>query len=240
LNETATHPYPILQPDHPKSLGDANERARRRMLLDATHVLPLVSYGARLAERIGKAVPAVDPLDGGVAARLLILLETPGPKVLGTGFVSRDNPDGTAANMFRFLDRARIARADTVIWNIVPWLIQIPGERNRNPTRAEVAEGLAHLPDFLDLLPCLELAVVAGRKAETALGLLESRAILCLTMPHPSPTFVCTSPEVALRISACLGIAGERLALTRNSAPSMKALPKSILPYSDTGRRTGG
>ena len=143
------------------------------MLLDAAHILPLVSYGARLAERIGKAVPAIDPLDGGVAARLLILLETPGPKVLGTGFVSRDNPDGTAANMFRFLDRARIARADTVIWNIVPWLIQITGERNRNPTRAEVAEGLANLPDFLDLLPCLELAVVAGRKAEAALGLLE-------------------------------------------------------------------
>ena len=60
-----------------------------------------------LRSGLGKAVPDVDPLDGGVNARLLILLETPGPRVLGTGFVSRDNPDGTAANMFRFLTQRR-------------------------------------------------------------------------------------------------------------------------------------
>jgi uracil-DNA glycosylase len=193
---------------------------RRQSLLGEDHVAPLVAYAAQLAERTGRAVPAFDPLDGGVNARLLILLETPGPRVLGTGFVSRDNPSGTAANMFRFLTNAGIARADTVIWNIVPWLIQTLGERNRNPSRLEVAEGLAHLPDFLDLLPRLELAVLAGRKAEAALGLLEAREIPCLTMPHPSPTYVCTSPDVALRISVCLGKASERLAVTRNSAMS--------------------
>jgi uracil-DNA glycosylase len=193
---------------------------RRQSLLGEDHVAPLVAYAAQLAERTGRAVPAFDPLDGGVNARLLILLETPGPRVLGTGFVSRDNPSGTSANMFRFLTQAGIARSDTVIWNIVPWLIQTPGERNRNPSRLEVAEGLAHLPDFLDLLPRLELAVLAGRKAEAAMGLLKARAIPCLTMPHPSPTYVCTSPDVALRISACLGKASERLAVTRNSAMS--------------------
>jgi hypothetical protein len=200
-----------IYPDYPKALRDADERARRQALLGEDHVAPLVAYSARLAERIGKTVPVVDPLDGGVNARLLILLETPGPRVLGTGFVSRDNPSGTAANMFRFLTNAGIARDDTVIWNIVPWLIQTLGERNRNPSRGEVAEGLAHLPDFLDLLPRLELAVLAGRKAEAALGLLEARAIPCLTMPHPSPTYVCTSPDVALRISACLGKASKSL-----------------------------
>ena len=207
-----------LHPEHPKTLRNPEERARRQALLGEDHVAPLVAYAAQLAERTGKAVPTVDPLDGGVNARLLILLETPGPRVLGTGLVSRDNPSGTSANMFRFLTNAGIARADTVIWNIVPWLIQTAGERNRNPSRLEVAEGLAHLPDFLDLLPRLELAVLAGRKAEAALGLLEARALPCLTMPHPSPTYVCTSPDVALRISACLGKASERLAVTRNSA----------------------
>ena len=208
MNETATYSYP----SQPKALREAPERARRRTLLDAPHIAPLAAYGALLAERLGKAVPDADPLDGGIDARLLILLETPGPKVLGTGFVSRDNPDGTAANLFRFLAQAGIARTDTVIWNIVPWLIQMAGERNHNPTRTEVAEGLCHLPDFLDLLPRLELAVVAGRKAEAAVDLLETRKIPCLTMPQPSPTYVCTSPDVALRISVCLGKASERLA----------------------------
>jgi hypothetical protein len=199
-------------PEHPKTLRNPEERARRQSLLGEDHVAPLAAYAAQLAERTGKAVPMVDPLDGGVNARLLILLETPGPRVLGTGFVSRDNPSGTSANMFRFLNNAGIARADTVIWNIVPWLIQTLGERNRNPSRLEVTEGLAHLPDFLDLLPRLELAVLAGRKAEATLGLLAAREIPCLTMPHPSPTYVCTSPDVALRISACLEKASERLA----------------------------
>jgi hypothetical protein len=217
LNGTVT----TLHPEHPKALRNAAERARRQALLGEDHVAPLVAYAAQLAERIGKAVPTVDPLDGGVNARMLILLETPGPRVLGTGLVSRDNPSGTSANMFRFLTNAGIARADTVIWNIVPWLIQTAGERNRNLSRLEVEEGLAHLPDFLDLLPRLELAVLAGRKAEAALGLLEARALPCLTMPHPSPTYVCTSPDVALRISACLGKASKRLDVTRDSGMSL-------------------
>lgn len=185
------------------------------MLVDGPHVRPLTRYARDLAARMGSPVPLADPLDGGVAARLLILLETPGPRMLTTGFVSRDNPTGTAANLFRFLERAGISREETVIWNIVPWLIQVPGTPNRNPTRAQVAEGLLHLPGFLDLLPRLELAVTAGRKAEAARGLLEARNVPCLAMPHPSPTYVCTSPDVARRISACLEEAAERLAARR-------------------------
>eukprot|EP01046_Picozoa_sp_COSAG06_P083618 COSAG06_NODE_30503_length_538_cov_0.355353_1_plen_129_part_10 len=68
-------------------------------------------------------VPAPDPLDGGVGARMLLLLETPGPAVLRTGFVTRDSANGTAANLFRFLAEAGLSRADTLIWNAVPWLI---------------------------------------------------------------------------------------------------------------------
>jgi uracil-DNA glycosylase len=79
LNETAPTPHP----EYPKALRDADERARRQALLGDDHVAPLVAYGTQLAERTGKAVPVVDPLDGGVNARLLILLETPGPRGLG-------------------------------------------------------------------------------------------------------------------------------------------------------------
>ena len=205
----------LPQVSHPKALRDPGELVWRRTLVEGDHVRPLTRYARDLATRMGSPVPLADPLDGGVTARLLILLETPGPRMLTTGFVSRDNPTGTAANLYRFLDRAGIARGDTVIWNIVPWLIQVPGTPNRNPTRAQVAEGLLHLPEFLDLLPNLELAVTAGRKAEAARDLLEARDIPCLAMPHPSPTYVCTSPDVARRIAACLETAAERLAARR-------------------------
>ncbi|EWY36564.1 hypothetical protein N825_26370 [Skermanella stibiiresistens SB22] len=198
-----------------KSLRDPVEVTRRRGLIDGAHVAPLVLYARDLAERVGSAVPLADPLDGGAEARMLILLETPGPRMLGTGFVSRDNPTGTAANLFRFLEQAGIPRLETVIWNIVPWTIQVPGMPNRNPSRLDVAHGLRHLPAFLDLLPRLELAVTAGRKAEAAMPLLEERRVPSLAMPHPSPTYVCTSPDVPRRIAACLAQAAERLAAPR-------------------------
>jgi hypothetical protein len=209
----------------PKSLRDPLERTRRRGLIDGAHVAPLVTYARNLAERVGGAVPLADPLDGGTEARMLILLETPGPRMLGTGFVSRDNPTGTAANLFRFLEQAGVPRSETVIWNIVPWTIQVPGTPNRNPSRLDVAHGLRHLPAFLDLLPRLELAVLAGRKAEAAVSLLEARCVTHIAMPHPSPTYVCTSPDVSRRIAACLAQAAERLAgrrldITRSSAMS--------------------
>ena len=49
-------------------------------------------------------VPHFDPLDGEVEAGCLFLFEAPGPRAVGSGFVSRDNPDETAKNFF-FLNR---------------------------------------------------------------------------------------------------------------------------------------
>lgn len=84
------------------------------------HVRLLNRYAAMLRARHGD-VPDFDPLDGGIAARLLVLLETPGPASVSTGTTSRDNPTGTARNLTRFLDGLPLSRWDTVIWNAVPW-----------------------------------------------------------------------------------------------------------------------
>ena len=171
---------------------------------------PLDRFVAGLRARHGR-VPSPDPLDGGASARLLLLLETPGPALARTdadhGTVSRDNPTGTGRNLRRFLDGAGIARGETLIWNAVPWVIHLPGARNRAPKRAEVRAGLLELPPLLDLLPRLEAAVLAGRVAgEAGPVLAASRPSLpVFAMPHPSPTIVCTSPRVAERIEAALG-----------------------------------
>lgn len=151
-------------------------------------------------------MPLFDPRDGGAAARLLVLLETPGPGGAEERAVSRDNPTGTARNLSRFLSNAGIARGDTILWNAVPWIVHEPGARNRALRRGEIKEGLAALPAFLALLPQLRVVVLSGRVAREAASIVAAHrpAPMLLTMPHPSPTIVCTSPAIPAAIRATL------------------------------------
>jgi hypothetical protein len=160
-------------------------------------------------------VPHFDPADGGTLARLLLLMETPAPGSARVRFVSRDNPTGTAANLRRFLTAAGIARADSVIWNTVPWIVHAAGAPNRALRRPEIAEGLALVASFVELLPRLQVVLLAGRVAAQAETVITQKRpdLLVLGMPHPSPTHVCTSPDVPQRISATLHRAAEILQL---------------------------
>ncbi len=191
-----------IEPQAPKSLADPATLAGRRAMLAVPHILPLRRLAETIAAERGAPVPDPDPLDGGVAARLLLLLETPGPAISRTGFVSRDNPTGTAANLFRFLGEAGIARGDTLIWNTVPWVIHAEGALNRAPRRVEAAAAAGDLAPLLDLRPRRAVAVLAGRFAgEAAPGLARLRPDLpVVAIPHPSPTYVCTAPAVPARI----------------------------------------
>ena len=183
----------------------AIDGSARRALLDAPRFRPFGPVLAALRARHG-TVPDPDPLDGGAEARLLLLLETPGPRNRETGIVSRDNPTGTGRNLRALLDGAGIARRDTLIWNVVPWIIHEPGARNRAPRRREIRTGLAELGAVLAVLPRLVAAVLAGRvAAEAEPTLREARPDLALfRMPHPSPTIQCTSPAVPAHCRAAL------------------------------------
>lgn len=158
-------------------------------------------------------VPNFDPAGGGGAARLLILLETPGPRIGETGVVSIDNPSGTAHNLRRFLAEASIAQRDLLLWNAVPWVIHADGP-NRAPRPAEMRAGLASLPPLLGLLPGLRAVVLAGRIAAMAEPVLQAArpGLPTFRMPHPSPTYVCTSPNIPRRIAAALRDAAAILA----------------------------
>ncbi|BAU91583.1 uracil-DNA glycosylase [Methylorubrum populi] len=200
-------------PEAPKSLRDPVLLEARRAMADAAHVRPLRAFARRIAAERNADVPDPDPLDGGVDARLLLLLETPGPSIGRTGFVSRDNATGTAANLFRFLNEAGIARRDTLIWNAVPWVIHAPGALNRAPRRSEAVAAAPYFAPLLALLPRLAVVVPAGRFAQAAASpLAELRPDLPLVpIPHPSPTYVCTSPSVRERILAGLTRAATHL-----------------------------
>jgi uracil-DNA glycosylase len=187
-------------------LADPTAVEARRARLAAPHMRPLAEFAASLREATGRAVPDADPADGGAGARCLLLLETPGPSILRTGFVSCDNPTPTGANLRRFLRDAGLPRASLLVWNAVPFVIHAPGAKNRAPRASEVREGLALLPGLLALLPELRVCVLAGRAAAAAVPVLraERPELPLMEMPHPSPTFVCTSPEVPRRVVEAL------------------------------------
>mgnify|MGYP002779682983 CR=1 FL=1 len=201
-------------------LADPAVVEARRAALTAPHMAPLAVFAAGLRENTGKPVPDADPADGGVRAGLLLLLETPGPSWSRTGVVSADNPTPTGANLRRFLADAGIAREELLIWNAIPFVIHAPGAANRAPRKSELKEGLSFLPPLLRLLPRLRVAVLAGRAAANAAPVIAAarRGLPVLTMPHPSPTFVCTSPAVPRRIAAALAEAAAILADGRRDA----------------------
>ena len=199
--------------------GPAAVEARRAGLA-APHMRPLAAFADSLRGSTGCAVPDADPEDGGVGARCLLLLETPGPAIVRTGFVSCDNPTPTGANLRRFLRDAGLPRDALLVWNAVPFVIHAPGARNRAPRAPEVRAGLALLPGLLALLPALRVCVLAGRAAAAAVPVLraERPELALVEMPHPSPTFVCTSPEVPRRIVEAL-----RTAAAAAARPGMAA-----------------
>jgi uracil-DNA glycosylase len=67
----------------------------RAAKLTEPHVAPLTAFVEALRAEMGPGVglPHFDPLDGGVEAEVLYLLEAPGPRAVESGFISRNNPD---------------------------------------------------------------------------------------------------------------------------------------------------
>ena len=130
------------------------------------HVRPLTAFIEQLRAN-GLAVPNVDPDDGGVNARALFLLETPGPQAVGTGYVSCSNPDPSARNMRIALDWAGFARSDVLLWNVVPQCISTL-EQNRNVSNAQIRDAAPDTQAFIDLLPALKVVILCGKRAQQA------------------------------------------------------------------------
>ena len=154
----------------------------RASWLSEPHVLPLMSLIASWRGE-GLDVPNVDPNDGGVFARALFLLESPGPRAVGTGFISRDNPDPSARNMTTALAGAGFTRADTILWNVVPYCVSTLGQ-NRNASPAQVRAAAPYTQRFVDLLMNLEVVVFCGKRAQLAERYLSIGVATLLTY-HP-------------------------------------------------------
>jgi uracil-DNA glycosylase len=187
--------------DAPKTLRIVEERMARLRALLHEHIAPLTSFvdGIRGTRDQPEDVPYFDPCDGGVAARVLFLLEAPGRRARGSGFVSRNNPDETAKNMFELQREVGLRRELTVLWNIVPWYVGT-GERLLPVRRTDIEAASGWLNKLLAVLPDLRAVVLVGRNAERAAPLLTGTRLKVLVSPHPSPQALRTRPEKRVEI----------------------------------------
>ena len=143
-------------------------------MLTLPHIKPLADYVVSMRQACGQEyqIPDFDPCDGGIHARALFLLEAPGPKAR-YGFVSRNNPDPTAKNLWQLMHNAEIPREDTLIWNICPWYV---GENGHilpvSATDIQLAQ--PYLRELLALIPRLQMIVLIGKRAQSAKPYLSS------------------------------------------------------------------
>lgn len=176
-------------PRRPRALASAAERSLRRCLMQLPHIRPLTEFVHELRATGRGEVPYFDPLDGGVNANTLFLMEKPGPmtvprgmgKAQGSGFISRDNNDRTAPTVFEFMRRAGLQRRDTLLWNIVPFW-----NGTRDIADAELVDGLERLHTLLARLARVQTIVLVGRNAAAAAPSLRDDYRL-LESSHPGP-----------------------------------------------------
>jgi uracil-DNA glycosylase family 4 len=153
-------------------------------------------------EHPNRKFPNFDPNDGGSNAQIIFVLEAPGPKVLDTYLISRNNPDQTAHNMRYLLQTANIKREDTLLWNVVPWIICENG-RNVTPVKQEINEGANYLIQLIKILPNVKAIVLVGKKAQMAekhlcdIGLQQLKIFKTL---HPSPKWINRHPNNKLKL----------------------------------------
>lgn len=199
--------------DAPRTLRSPEAVALRRAMLTEQHIAPLASYvgGLRLKHPDWE-FQDFDPLDGGVEADILFLLEKPGPmtsptgKKQGSGFISRNNDDPTAENLFTFMRTAGIERKRTVLWNVIPgWNTTIKYDA------AEIRRGVEELRHLLPLLPNLRTVVLVGKPAQRARRLLHAVRpdLLIHTSAHPSAQVYRFNPEQWRAIPDQWRVAGE-------------------------------
>lgn len=141
---------------------------------------PLTAWVERLTSTradsgLKAEIPAIDPADAGVDARVLLLMEAPGPMTNafsgrpGSGFISSDNDDATAENLWHARRAAGLVDG-TLLWNVVPWYL---GPANKKPTVADLREGAGPVRELIAMLPNLHTVVTLGvfaRKGWTRFG----------------------------------------------------------------------
>jgi len=212
-----------LRSSEPRRHRDPAFLAAKRARWCEPHVAPINDLALQMAAATGRPVPYADPNGAGVAARVLLLLETPSRAgAYGSGMTSIDNDDTAAANLWRALAATGLDQHQVLLWNAVQWYVGT-AEKIRSPTPAEITGGLAWLRRLLVLLPDLRVVACFGRAAARAVLPLRpellARGLTLLEAPHPSQrVYNRPGAQARERVHAALAAAAD-LARAEASAP---------------------
>lgn len=121
-----------------------------------------------------RSVPNIDPDDGGAFAKILVLLESPGPRAVNSNFVSCCNDDPSARNMKFVLRRVGLRRKDVIIWNVVPWCVSSV-TKNSRVSHQQVRDAARQTQEFLETIKGLRAVIFAGKFAQYASGYVRPR-----------------------------------------------------------------
>lgn len=160
----------------------------------AAHVAPLNAlvdtWRSQAPELL---VPRFDPDDGGVNARVLILMESPAPSTVragGTGFCSEDNPDRSNELLSRLRAAAGVPRSACLKWNVVPWAVLDTAGHPTSPSAGDLRAAAACLDELLEVASRIEVVITLGRPA--MLGFMNHTSSKrqplrrVVAAPHPS------------------------------------------------------
>lgn len=181
-------------------LRDPDEVRAREARLRLWYMAPLTAYVRGLKAALGpdKVVLWFDPWDGGIEAQILMLLEAPGGKAVGSGFISMNNPDPSARFVHQTVEDVGLDRYKLVAWNVVPWYV---GNEERSRIRAvnseERTQGVRLLEGLLPLLPRLRVVLTLGTHAQDGWRTIASShpTIVHVEGPHPSATNMNSRPQ---------------------------------------------
>jgi len=188
-------------------MADAAYRAEQWEDRYAPHVEPINRYVDELREAGRGWAPYVAPAHGGTAAPVLSILRDPGPATQqgkGSGFISVENDDASAALQADLLEEVGLTAAALTPWNAYPWYV------NRAPSSAELDAGVATVLHLVDLMPQLRVILLQGKDAQNAWArvirhrpaLVDERQLRIIETFHPSrqALFVADLDERARRV----------------------------------------
>lgn len=186
--------------DQPRLFHDPQEVSKREMEIDLPHVAPLNNWVRKLRQKFDNDanIPWFDPWDGGIEAKILWLLEAPGPKATkkrGSGFISCNNDDQTAKNTWETREEAGVPRKMVVHWNVIPYYIG-SDTKIRAYNNTDVASVRPYLKELLGFFPNLKAVILGGTAARTVWYDLSTKntSLHVIECPLPSPTNLNTRP----------------------------------------------